>query len=68
MIKVTDSQGCLHLINPSQIVRVSEAGSSSKYNGTRSHIKLTDGVHLDCQQSVTQVQALIEAQANATAA
>lgn len=62
MIKVTDSQGYQHLINPSQIVRVSEAGSASKYKGTYCHIMLTDGAHLDCQQSVAQVQALIEAQ------
>lgn len=62
MIKVTDSQGYQHLVNPSQIVRVSEAGTSSQYHGARSHIKLTDGVHIDCQQSVTQVQALLEIQ------
>lgn len=62
MIKVTDSQGYQHLISPSQIVRVSEAGSTSKYYGTHSHIKLTDGVQIDCQQSVNQVQALIDVQ------
>lgn len=62
MIKVTDSQHYRqHLVNPSQIVRVTEADSQKKYHGTRCHITLTDGMQIDCSQTVEQVQAMIEA-------
>ena len=64
MIKVTDSQHYRqHLVNPSQIVRVTEADSSDKYHGTRCHITLTDGMKIDCSQTVEQVQAMIEVRA-----
>jgi len=61
MIKVTDSQGYQHLINPSQIVRVSEAGSASKYKGTYCHIMLPAYIRnsrpIRCADSVCGVAA-----------
>lgn len=69
MIKVTDSNGYQQLINPMHIVRVSGAGQASRYNGTRSHIRLvSESICIDCQQSVGDVQKLLEAVANGKAA
>jgi len=66
VIKVTDSQGRQQLINPRYIVRVSEAGPSSCYSGTRSQIRLVnETLCIDCKQTVEEIGVLMEAQANA---
>ena len=61
MIEVTDRNGRRHLLNPDGIVRVSEAGASSQWHGTRSFIETMHGSTIECQQSVQEVQKLLQA-------
>lgn len=68
MIKVTDTQGHQQLINPRHIVRVSEAGLSSRYSGTRSHIRVVnETLCIDCKQTVDEIGALLGVPSNASA-
>ncbi|WP_043791212.1 hypothetical protein [uncultured Delftia sp.] len=61
MIEVTDRNGRRHLLNPDGIVSVSEAGASSQWHGTRSYIETMRGTTIECQQSVQEVQKLLQA-------
>ena len=61
MIEVTDCNGHRHLLNPDGIVRVSEAGTSSQWHGIRSYIVTMHGKTIECQQSVQEVQKLLQA-------
>ncbi|WP_338499930.1 hypothetical protein [Delftia tsuruhatensis] len=61
MIEVTDINGRRHLLNPDGIVRVSEASTSCQWHGIRSHIVTMPGATIECQQSVQEVQKLLQA-------
>ncbi len=60
MIEVTCSNGRKHLLNPEGIVSVSEASTSSQWHGIRSYIVTMHGKTIECQQSVHELQALLQ--------
>lgn len=59
-IKVFDVSGRAHLISPKNIVRISEAATSSQWHGIRSFVKMTDGVTLECGDTVKEIEERLE--------
>ncbi|WP_034388265.1 hypothetical protein [Comamonas composti] len=60
MIEVTGRNGRAHLLSPDGIIRIEEAGVSSQWHGIRCYIKTFDGAIIECQQSVQEVQKLLQ--------
>lgn len=59
MIKLTDINGRAHYVAPNNIVRITEAGTSSQWHGIRSFVKTSDGVALEASETVDKIAAQI---------
>lgn len=60
MIKITDIDGRIHMLNPSAIAKISEAGDSGKWHGIQSYVK-TYGATIEARESAAEIAALIDA-------
>lgn len=59
MIKLTDINGRDVYVAASNVARVSQADSSSQWHGIKSHVRLFDGGHIECQQDAATVDRLV---------
>ncbi|AVS75644.1 hypothetical protein [Paracidovorax cattleyae] len=55
MIRVIDVKGRAHLINEAQIVRITEADTSSQWHGIRAFIKMQDGATIEVWDTVSEI-------------
>lgn len=59
MIKLTDSKGRDHFLEPSAIARVQEAGTSSQWHGICAIVHTFDGQTLEVRERATDIASQI---------
>lgn len=59
MIRVRDLNGKVHLVNPTEISRVSEAAASARWHGVASFVHLRDGTVIESIDGVAFIENLL---------
>lgn len=62
MIKLTDINGRDVYVAAGNVARVNQADPSSQWHGIKSHVRLFDGGHIECQQDAATVNGLVVAE------
>ena len=57
LIKIIDYRGKCHFVSPDEIVRISDAATSSKWHGINSIVKLRDGTFIEAANSCESIAA-----------
>lgn len=63
MIEVTDCGGRRHYLAPAAIASVSEAGTSSQWQGIRSRVRMFDGRTIEARDTVDEIAARLAKEA-----
>ena len=60
MIEQTNIDGRRVVVAASAIVRITETGVSSKWHGINSIVKTSDGITIECKESVDHIIAAMQ--------
>ena len=60
MIKITDTNGSIHMLSADGIARITEAGVSGKWHGIQAYVKTFDGKTIDARESATEIATMVD--------
>lgn len=62
MIRITDINGATHALHRDAIARLTEAGTSSRWHGIKTIVRLFDGKTIEAQEELSVIQQRVDSE------